>query len=175
MLREVRDGGFEARGAWLWRRFVFCTGRLRAERGLRAAAFARAEALQRTRAVCVLHDGRRRYWWCCDRFWCGDDGLSAHDVFALVYERELRRHRRLERAHAVLSAREAPARPRREHIPREVRRAVFERDRGRCVVCGSGFDLQYDHVIPHTRGGASTVENLQILCAPCNARKGASI
>jgi 5-methylcytosine-specific restriction endonuclease McrA len=49
---------------------------------------------------------------------------------------------------------------------------VFRRDGGRCVECGSDFDIQYDHVIPVALGGANTVENLQILCAPCNQRKG---
>ncbi len=53
------------------------------------------------------------------------------------------------------------ARARREPIPREVRRAVFERDGGKCVQCGSKFDLQYDHVLPVALGGAATVENLQ--------------
>jgi 5-methylcytosine-specific restriction endonuclease McrA len=52
---------------------------------------------------------------------------------------------------------------------------VFERDGGRCVECGSRFDLQYDHVIPVALGGASTVQNLQILCAPCNQTKGDSL
>jgi 5-methylcytosine-specific restriction endonuclease McrA len=66
-------------------------------------------------------------------------------------------------------------RGRREPIPREVRRAVFERDGGKCVECGSSFDLQYDHLIPVTLGGAPTVENLQLLCAPCNREKGADL
>jgi 5-methylcytosine-specific restriction endonuclease McrA len=52
---------------------------------------------------------------------------------------------------------------------------TLARDGGRCVQCGSRFELQYDHVIPLALGGASTVDNLQILCAPCNGRKGASL
>ena len=155
---------------------MFCVGALRAERGLTAAAFARAEASQRTEAVCVLWDERRRYWWCRDRFWWEDDDLGPEDVFALVYEREVRRRRRLERAHAVVSTRSLPeAASRREAVPRELRRAVFERDGGCCVECGARFDLQYDHVIPLALGGASTLGNLQILCAVCNGRKGAAL
>lgn len=175
VLREAKDARFEQQGAWLWRRFFFCTGRLRADRGLTATALARAGAAQRTQAICLLQDEPRRYWWCCDRFWWDDEDLSPQDVFALAYERRLRSRRRLERAHAVLGSRELPERPRREPVPRELRRAVFERDAGRCVECGSRFDLQYDHVIPLALGGSGTLENLQILCAPCNGRKGASI
>ena len=44
-----------------------------------------------------------------------------------------------------------------------------------CVECGSGFDLQYDHLIPLSLGGATTVTNLQLLCADCNTRKGAAL
>ncbi len=174
-MREAKDAGFEPQGAWLWRRWVFCAGRLRADRGLTRGQLERAHERQRTAAVCVLQDDGRRHWWCCDRFWCEDDELGADDVLALVYERDVRSRRRLERAHAVLATRSLPERAHREAIPREVRLAVFERDGGCCARCGARFELQYDHVIPLALGGATTLENLQILCAPCNGRKGASL
>jgi 5-methylcytosine-specific restriction endonuclease McrA len=60
-------------------------------------------------------------------------------------------------------------------IPSDLRRTVFERDGGRCVECGSNFDLQYDHVLPVALGGATTLENLQLLCADCNRRKSDSL
>ena len=96
------------------------------------------------------------------------------DVLALIRDRERRQQRRLERAHAAMAA-DAGGIRRREVIPREVRLAVFRRDGGRCVECGSNFDTQYDHILPFSMGGASTVENLQLLCADCNRKKGASL
>ena len=123
--------------------------------------------------MCVLEDEGRRWWWYADRFFSEADDLSADDVTALVADRDRRRARKLERAHAALEAEAATAR--RAPIPREVRRVVWERDGGRCVECGAGFDLQYDHVIPVALGGASTVANLQVLCAACNRRKGAAL
>ncbi len=70
----------------------------------------------------------------------------------------------------------SPMRPiqgRRGPLPRELKRQVWLRDGGRCVQCGSAFDIQYDHVIPVARGGATSPENLQLLCSRCNQRKGA--
>lgn len=60
-------------------------------------------------------------------------------------------------------------------ISREIRRAVFERDGGWCIECGSNFDLQYDHVIPVALGGNSSIENLQLVCSRCNQSKGARL
>ena len=58
-------------------------------------------------------------------------------------------------------------------IPQDVKITVSARDGGRCRQCGSTGDLHFDHVIPWSKGGANTVANIQLLCGPCNRRKGA--
>jgi 5-methylcytosine-specific restriction endonuclease McrA len=73
----------------------------------------------------------------------------------------------------AIDAREPTSR--REPIPEEVALAVHHRDGGRCAKCGSTYKLQYGHIIPVSMGGATTVENLQLLCRDCNLRKGASL
>jgi 5-methylcytosine-specific restriction endonuclease McrA len=49
---------------------------------------------------------------------------------------------------------------------------VFLRDRFACQYCGCGDELTFDHVIPRSRGGQTTWENVVAACAPCNLRKG---
>jgi hypothetical protein len=56
-------------------------------------------------------------------------------------------------------------------IPQSVKIAVAVRDEGRCVYCGSIERLQYDHVIPWSKGGDSSVDNIQLLCGSHNASK----
>jgi 5-methylcytosine-specific restriction endonuclease McrA len=176
MLREAKNAGWTVSGRWLWRRHVFACGRLVASRGLRPAAYAELAHEQRGAAVDVLRaPGDRTYWWSMDRFFWEDDGLTAGDVFALVYERHVRARRRLERAHATVALGAAPPAPRREGIPRDLRLAVWQRDGGACVQCAATFELQFDHVIPVALGGATSAENLQVLCGACNRAKGASL
>ncbi len=64
---------------------------------------------------------------------------------------------------------------RRASIPKSVKMYVWKRDEGRCVECGSKEKLEYDHIIPLSKGGSNTDRNLQILCQRCNRSKGASI
>jgi hypothetical protein len=61
------------------------------------------------------------------------------------------------------------------HIPQDVKTAVWQRDGGKCVQCGAADYLEFDHIIPHAKGGASTVQNVQLLCRRCNLKKGAAI
>ncbi|MFA4966370.1 MAG: HNH endonuclease [Thermoleophilia bacterium] len=64
------------------------------------------------------------------------------------------------------------------HVPRHSatarisRRAVFARDHHRCQYCGSERHLTVDHVVPRSKGGPDTWDNLVTSCAPCNRKKG---
>src|SRR5664280_2862699 len=62
--------------------------------------------------------------------------------------------------------------PRDTHRRKITRRAVFARDDWTCQYCGSRSNLTVDHVIPRSKGGNSSWENIVASCAPCNRRKG---
>jgi tellurite resistance protein len=57
------------------------------------------------------------------------------------------------------------------HIPDDVKRDVWDRDGGRCTRCSATDYLEFDHIIPYTRGGSNTAKNVQILCRKCNLLK----
>lgn len=57
-------------------------------------------------------------------------------------------------------------------VPQDVKAAVWQRDRGKCVECGDAKYLELDHIIPWSKGGATSVNNLQLLCRGCNSKKG---
>ena len=57
-------------------------------------------------------------------------------------------------------------------IPSEVKKEVWKRDKGKCVLCGRTDNLHFDHDIPWSEGGASiTAKNVQVLCARHNLQK----
>lgn len=61
-------------------------------------------------------------------------------------------------------------------IPTHVKVAVWKRDQGKCVKCGSTKNLHFDHDIPFSKGGSSiTAENVRLLCAKHNLSKSNKI
>ena len=72
---------------------------------------------------------------------------------------------------------EEPSEPQRSSrsISQEVRDEVWNRDKGKCTECGSNENLEFDHIIPHAKGGANRYRNIQLLCQDCNRRKSDNI
>lgn len=64
---------------------------------------------------------------------------------------------------------------RREPIPQDIQDRVWNRDGGKCVKCGSRERIEFDHIIPFSKGGTNTYRNLQILCEKCNRSKSNNI
>lgn len=77
--------------------------------------------------------------------------------------------------------------PENNHDPRKeqekmkpsLRYKIMQRDNFECVICGAskadGAKLHVDHIIPVSKGGFTTEENLQTLCSDCNIGKGSKV
>ncbi|MBM3139122.1 MAG: HNH endonuclease [Chloroflexi bacterium] len=123
---------------------------------IRRVAGARTAGSTRSGAAGVAmvgRDGDRVLWWSdggCD--WA-DPELAAADVELLLWNRRRRRDAQLERRRTTRLRADAVESARRERIPDEVRSLAWESDAGRCVRCGAGEDLQFDHVIADAKGG----------------------
>jgi len=109
-------------------------------------------------------------------------GGGASLVFALlaIY---LRRELTVRRFRALILTDNSPGRAvadrtqaqdlhRRRAIPERVRHEVWRRDEACCVDCGSRERLEFDHIIPVSKGGSNTARNIELRCEICNRRKG---
>jgi len=94
-----------------------------------------------------------------------NDGKRNFFVFTLKLsdEQDLTTNEHIDLAHTRL-------------IPSEVKKEVWKRDGGKCVLCGSTKNLHFDHDLPFSRGGTSlTAKNIRLLCAKCNLAKSDKI
>lgn len=124
--------------------------------------------------VPILEENQRKLWLYGDRFYWADSDLSKEDIYALIRAKERRTEKALANAHLQMQVEESGKRSR-AVIPREVREAVFIRDEGKCVDCGSRFEIQYDHILPFSRGGSNSESNICLRCGDCNRRKSDSL
>jgi hypothetical protein len=109
------------------------------------------------------------------------DGIWTYNgVFELVDARQEQSGRRsVFKFRLILTnrdlGRQSISRPELPHnrlIPSAVKREVYQRDKGRCVICGSADNLHFDHDFPFSKGGTSmTAKNIRLLCARHNLAK----
>ena len=146
-------------------------------------AAAQAELPQPLHSPMRLAGGRiqpdnntRDYWLFRGKVYSTERGVcSSEDVKALALEGENKTKAKLARAHALMAQVDVLERGGREPIPDDVKMFVWQRDGGKCVRCGSNRNLEFDHIIPVSMGGANTARNLQLLCEGCNRAKGGSL
>ena len=61
-------------------------------------------------------------------------------------------------------------------IPTEVKKEVWKRDNGKCVLCSEKRNLHFDHDLPFSKGGTSlSIKNVRLLCMRHNLEKSAKI
>jgi 5-methylcytosine-specific restriction endonuclease McrA len=108
--------------------------------------------------------------------WCWQDAVKAVflDRVSVLseYEHEVRSPSLTMRLPSVIALKEYIPAARR---PAFTRFNVFLRDRFECQYCAEqapAHDLTFDHVIPRSRGGRTTWDNVVTACAHCNLRKG---
>jgi len=122
------------------------------------------------RAFCLLYAGlaqaiNSRYELFDFKSW-SELSLHAHDEAVGMVGRTIR----VPRVVVLLAYDRVPRR-----TVRFSRHNIFVRDRNRCQYCGRTFprsELNLDHVLPRSRGGSATWENIVCSCVPCNKRKG---
>lgn len=93
-------------------------------------------------------------------------GKDAEIVEAYIEQAIKRFHRQLDLQQTAGASR---------HISQSVKNAVWLRCQGRCVQCASTQYLEFDHIIPFSKGGSNSENNIQILCRACNLAKSNQI
>ena len=133
------------------------------------------KAAQSTTPVPVFRDGQRTLWWYQESFYWESENLDSDSVALLIWDRERRLNSRLSRLRKMRDSIEELPASRRERIPEDVRLFVWERDGGRCQRCGASENLQFDHIVPASKGGGNEANNIELLCAACNQLKSGDV
>lgn len=122
------------------------------------------ESEQETAAIAAVRSFSRKNRDLLRLVWRWGDGYGAGILEAMAQEIDLP----VSRDSAVKLATQF----KKKSISPRLRKSVMERDAYRCVNCGSHKDLGLDHIFPESKGGLTVERNLQVMCRPCNSRKG---
>lgn len=115
--------------------------------------------------------------WLYKGFVYGVQGHHSEDEIRLLilgdFDKERRRFEKLRAKFDDTSSEDLNyERPR---IPEKVRIEVWRRDGGKCARCGSREKLEYDHIVPISKGGSNTARNIELLCEKCNRSKSNNV
>ena len=135
--------------------------------------FARLASSQLDLPVLVERKDGRSWWWYRERFWWDDDGLAAHEVKVFVLDADLSSR---QRAEALRGARatlldEEPAVVDPAGLSPLIRFAVWCRDGGRCVDCGTADDVRWNEILAPENGGSRAAANFELRCGGCFERR----
>jgi HNH endonuclease len=127
-------------------------------------------------------DNPQRLYWLGKIVWFYNERI--YEVNSIYDETEARllvisefdkERRKFENLNVKFSSEDSDIVSKREKIPEKTRIEVWRRDGGKCVKCSSREKLEYDHIIPVSRGGSNTSRNIELLCESCNRSKGSNI
>jgi hypothetical protein len=161
---DPNAGFWRDRRGFLWGNRIWFTGTGCPPRQLRPETYLRLREWreQDDLPVFVARAQQRQWWWWRNAFYWESGDCGPEDVAALLVMLERKDQQGME---WEFDARLAGP------IPEDLKRLVFERDRGRCRVCGSEELIQFHHVVPWSLGGRNEAQNLRLVCAGCQRRR----
>ena len=112
---------------------------------------------------------------CCNAFFEVRGLYSKEDAELLVREKIRKSKSKVNYLKFRQETPEAELEYERQPIPEAVRNEVWRRDLGKCARCQSVRNLEFDHIIPMSKGGSNTTRNIQLLCETCNRQKSNDI
>ncbi len=108
-------------------------------------------------------------WFYQDAVYQVTGGFTNEEKKLLILDYVDKERQKFERLKAKFSGEQSESiNYERTRIPESVRIEVWRRDQGKCARCGSREKLEYDHIVPVTRGGSNTARNVELLCEVCN-------
>jgi hypothetical protein len=181
MLKRAPNSRFTYRDVGLFnkkRLYRFHSGNSFTQSEMDYEAYRSLLARQQHTPVVVMTDSssKKRWWMFRGDFYWEDEGYSETEVKVLILDRIAQKEKKIQRAIARISqdSRDESSATR-QPIPDDVKMFVWQRDGGRCVKCGSKENLEFDHIVPLSKGGSNTERNLQLLCERCNRSKGGNL